>query len=105
MADSPAFIVVADQIEKFSELNRLQARGMIRLVLKEAGLKADSATAFQMMVVANKLLEAALKRNGMVGETAATIRENVVNALSTMGNADNGQNEPEAMFSRLSKGG
>ena len=44
MADSPAFDCVCEKLEEAPPRDRLQARGTVRLALKQAGLDARSVT-------------------------------------------------------------
>jgi hypothetical protein len=48
-------------LENNTTMNRLQARGTLRLVLSNAGLDSTTVTAGQMRVVANKLLAKELR--------------------------------------------
>jgi hypothetical protein len=53
---SAAFTLASEELEGRSPLDRMQARGTVRLALKEAGLDANSVTASQMAMVAEKYL-------------------------------------------------
>lgn len=65
MADSPVFDRTCDELERRTELDRLAARGTVRLALKEAGLDVASVDARQMGVVLEKVLPAELERRGI----------------------------------------
>lgn len=65
MSDGAPFLAVARVIESATPLNELQSRGMVRLLLKQAGLKAEDVTHAQLIVVGRTLLADALKRNGV----------------------------------------
>ena len=56
MADSRAFEWICAELESVSFLNKLEARGTVRLVLKAAGLEADRVTPREMSVVAERIL-------------------------------------------------
>jgi hypothetical protein len=62
MADSPVFDWVSGEIERRTEMSRLEARGTVRLVLKEAGLEPGTVTVAQMCVAIEKLMPYALER-------------------------------------------
>jgi hypothetical protein len=65
VADSDDFVVVARVIERSTSLNEMQSRGLVRRLLKEAGLNADDATPDQLAAVGRSLLGEALKKNGV----------------------------------------
>ncbi len=67
MADSPAFDFVCGKLEELTELDRLAARGTVRLALKQAGLEARSVTPDQMKVVVERALPAELESRGVEG--------------------------------------
>lgn len=64
MADSDDFVMVARVIERTTTLNEMQSRGLVRRLLKEAGLSAD-ASPDQLAAVGRSLLAEALKKNGV----------------------------------------
>ena len=45
MASTPSFEWVSQELERITSLERLEARGTLRLVLKKAGLDASGVTA------------------------------------------------------------
>ena len=98
MADSAAFDFVCSQLEERTELDRLAARGTVRLALKQAGLDPHAVTPDQMAVVVDKLLPAELETRG-IGDGPALCASLVtgVRALST---ADEPET-PDAVFQRL----
>ena len=49
MADSNAFTTLCEKLEQSSTLDRLEARGTVRLSLKQAGLEAASVSASQLV--------------------------------------------------------
>lgn len=80
MADSPVFDRTCDELERRTGLDRLAARGTVRLALREAGLDVASVDPKQMDVVLKKVLPAELERRGVsdaaavcaaIGETLA----------------------------------
>ncbi len=65
MADGPVFDFTGERLEALTTLDRIAARGTIRMVLKDAGLDAGSVTRDQMTVLAEKLMPAALEKKGV----------------------------------------
>ena len=53
---SPIFECVCEELERRSEMNRLESRGTVRLALKEAGLDSRHVTPHQMSVVIAEVL-------------------------------------------------
>ncbi len=62
---SPAFEEAARHLEELSDLDRLQARGTLRIALKEAGLAAHEVSGAEMRVVVEKLLPVELDARGI----------------------------------------
>ncbi len=65
MAVSPVFEWVSSELQRRTPLSRLEARGTVRLLLKQAGLEPGSVTAAQMDVANRRLMPAALKVRGI----------------------------------------
>jgi hypothetical protein len=65
VAGSNIFEWLSGELESRTQLSRLEARGTIRLVLKDAGLDASSVRPLQMQVVLQRLLPGALKKRGV----------------------------------------
>jgi hypothetical protein len=65
VADSPVFDRSCDELEARTALDRLAARGTVRLALKEAGLEVTSVDAAQMGVVLQRVLPSELERRGV----------------------------------------
>ena len=65
MADSPAFDWTCEALETETDLDRLEARGTIRLALKSSGLLASSVRPDQMRVVIERVLPAELTARGV----------------------------------------
>ena len=81
MAESEVFAWVAKELEERTHLSRLEARGTVRLMLKDAGLDPNSVAAHQMDVVLMRLMPAALNKRRVADaeqlchEIAAKLRE------------------------------
>lgn len=99
MADSPVFEFVCAELERGTSLGRLEARGTVRLALKEAGLGANTVSVREMDVVLARLLPAALASRGIdAGEALCErIRAGVASLRDTGGTTET----PEAIFGRL----
>lgn len=65
MADSEDFLLMARVIERSTSLSELQSRGLVRRLLKQAGLDAQDVSAQQLAAVGQTLLGAALQKNGV----------------------------------------
>jgi len=98
MADSKAFTTLCEELESSSTLDRLEARGTVRLALKQAGLEAGSVTASQLAVVVEKILPGELKTRGI--DDADSVCTQLGTSLKTMPDEDGGES-PEAVFKRL----
>ena len=66
MADSEEFVAVARVIERTMALNELKSRGLVRLLLKQAGLDARTVNARELAAVGRALLGESLRKNGVV---------------------------------------
>jgi len=55
----------ADQLERSTDLDRLEARGTLRIALKEAGLGASSLTLVQLETVFEKLMPQQLEQRAV----------------------------------------
>ena len=103
MADS-IFDLVADELERRTDLAKLEARGTVRLALKEAGLDARSVTAEQMGVILHKVLPGEMQSRGV--EDAASTCDGIHTTLKAQHPADSAASSaesPEAIFRRLAQ--
>jgi len=99
MADSNVFDVVCDELEQRSTLSRLEARGTVRLALKEAGLAPASVTAAQMAIVLQKVLPGELEARRIPDPVAVCAA--LAERLSTLAPDSGAGQTPEAIFGRL----
>jgi hypothetical protein len=99
VADS-IFDQMATALEDRTSLDRLAARGTLRLALKQAGLDAATVTFDQLRVVLEKVLPAELEALGIEAPTELCERLAADHAglESAMGPA---VDSPEAVFTRL----
>jgi len=102
MADSHAFEWTCAELERASSLDKLEARGTVRLALKQAGLEARSATASQMVVVVEKVLPGELQTRGIDG--ADGVCAGLAAGLKDLGDDDAPDaDSPEEIFKRLGR--
>ena len=98
MADSLAFQTVCAALEAGSTLDRLEARGTVRLALRQSGFEARSVTARQLAVVVERVLPEELRARGV----EITICKDLSNALCELSDDPAAQCEsPEDLFVRL----
>ncbi len=67
MAEASVFEWVSGELESRAGLSRLEARGTVRLLLKDAGLDPNTVRPHQMQVVVSRLMPSALKKRGVQG--------------------------------------
>ena len=99
MADAPAFDWVCNELEQQTSLDRLEARGTVRIALKVAGLDARSLTPDQMKVVLEKLLPKELESRG-VSDSEGVCRV-LASGIASLDGGDSGVETPEEVFRRL----
>jgi hypothetical protein len=98
MPDSAAFEFACGQLETRSSLDRLAARGTIRIALKQAGLEARSVTPEQMAVVIQKILPSELSNRGV--DLVEEICQKILTGLRGV-SAGPLSETPDAVFKRL----
>ncbi|HEU4427211.1 MAG TPA: hypothetical protein VFT98_00520 [Myxococcota bacterium] len=98
MADTEAFDFVCGELEARTSLDRLAARGTVRIALKQAGLDSRSATPEQMAVVVEKLLTTELANRG-IADAVSLCAQIAQKARRLQGAA--GPETPDAVFRRL----
>ena len=99
MADAPAFDWVCNELEQRTSLDRLEARGTVRIALKVAGLDARSLTPDQIKVVLEKLLPKELESRGV--NDAEGVCRTLASGMASLGGDDSGVETPEEVFRRL----
>ena len=92
MADATAFQRVCGELEAGTGLSTLEARGTVRLALKQAGFDAKSVNPQQMSVVVRKLLPGELSLRGIEGSEGLCERIAVV--LAACGDESTGVESP-----------
>jgi hypothetical protein len=99
MASSTAFEWICRALENLTSLDRLEARGTVRIALKQAGLEATSVTGEQLAVVLTRVLPGELTRRGV--EAAESICQQIAAGLDRVPAAPSRGDTPEAVFARL----
>ncbi len=99
MADSAAFDFACEQLEAQSSLDRLEARGTVRLALKEAGLEARSVSPEEMKVVVQRVLPKELEQRGIDG--SESICSSLAAGLDGLDAPQAQVDSPDAVFARL----
>jgi hypothetical protein len=96
------FDFVAERLEAGTPLSRLEARGTLRIALREAGLPA-SAGADELAVVLRRLLPGELAARGI--DSGEGLCEDIARAVAQQAFdvAEHGDN-PEDVFRRLGGG-
>lgn len=99
VADSPAFEWVCDQLIDRTSLDRLEARGTVRIALKQSGLEARNVTSEQMTVILGRVLPCELESRGV--DEGTQVCRTLASGLSGA-RLDDGRNDsPEEVFRRL----
>ncbi len=97
MADSAAFEWLCRELEAATSLGQPEARGTVRITLREAGLKTTTVTPEQVSVVLRRVLP------GELGSLGVGDAESVCESLATRTSeiVASSAEAPEAMFNRL----
>ncbi len=100
--ESPVFERAADELERLSRLSRLEARGTLRLALKEAGLLPKTVNTRAILIVLDRILSPLLTRRGVQGapEICRSIAT-VVRGLTSETSYD--VETPEKVFARIGR--
>jgi hypothetical protein len=101
MATTSAFEWVSQELERITSLERLEARGTLRLVLKKAGLEAGQVTSKQMEVVLRERLPGELRSRGI--EEGDNACQHLLRGLLAANLCDDepSAESPEQVFQRL----
>lgn len=98
MADSAVFDFTCALLERETSLDRLEARGTVRIALKKAGLESRGVSRTQMTVIAQKLLPDELGGRGI--EDADRVCAELVASLGRLADAP-AQETAADVFQRL----
>jgi len=98
---STIFDFISGEIERRTDLGKLEARGTVRLALKEAGFEVDAITAREMSVVLERVMPGSLKSRGV--SDAESLCTQLSASLLDFNEAVEGQGRatPESVFARL----
>jgi hypothetical protein len=101
MAGSQAFEWLCEALTAGSSLERLEARGTVRIALKEAGLEARSVSPSELAVVVQRILPRELRQRGVTDE--AGLCERFVAGLRNLESHGSraSADTPDAIFRRL----
>jgi len=100
MAESKVFELVCEELEGATSLSALEARGTVRISLKQAGLDANNVTIAEMVVMLERVLAEELGLLG-VADSVGVVSA-IASALKTADLGDQARSDsPEAVFSRL----
>ncbi len=98
------FDFVSDELERLTRLEKLEARGTIRLALKAAGLDARTVTTLQMVTTLEKVMPHEMRVRGI--DDPESICRTIVTSLRNAHpeSAAASLESPEAIFRRLAQG-
>jgi hypothetical protein len=102
MAGSSSFEWLCTALEESTTLGRLEARGTVRIALKEAGLEPRTVTPNELRVMVQKVLPRELRQRGVANEAALCDR--LVSGLQVFerqSSAPAAADTPDAIFRRL----
>lgn len=97
------FECAAGRLEKGTGLDRLEARGTLRLALKSAGLEPGSLTLEQLRVVFERILPGELQTRGVADAVGIceTLTEEIATSPAAAGGA--GTTNADDIFRRLGR--
>ncbi len=99
MADESTFDFLCSELERASSLDRLEARGTVRIAVKQAGLDPHSATPQELAVVVEKVLPQELTARGV--ENSDSLCSALAKQVGAREAGDESRETPEAIFARL----
>ena len=102
MAGATAFDWICGELERLTSLDTLEARGTVRLALKEAGLEARSVSPEQLSVVVSRILADELRVRGI--DDADEVCESLIIGLKGQQPVSSSDESPEEVFKRLGGG-
>ncbi len=99
--DTKLFDFAAEALERHSGFNRLEARGTLRIALKDSGLDARSVTPAQLCVVFQKVMPVELGKRGVkdAEDVCGAVIEALANAPSSPDDGASG--DVDGIFRRL----
>jgi hypothetical protein len=100
VAEPTTFDFVCDELERETSLDRLEARGTVRIAAKNAGLDPNTATPKELAVVVEKVLPKELATRGV--DRSEAICEALAKRVAIR-HAGAARETPEAIFARLGR--
>jgi hypothetical protein len=99
--DAALFDFAAEKLEQHTGFSRLEARGTLRIALKDAGLDARSVTAAQLRVVFEKVMPLELGKRGVKDAAAAcsAVIQELANVPASA--TDDSSSDLDGIFRRL----
>ena len=96
-----AFDCAAEKLEDLTDFDRIEARGTVRIVLKEAGLSDKNLTLAELEAVFSKLMPEQLEKRGV--DDAEAVCSAVVDEIRLAGISSkaSGTASRDAVFGRL----
>ena len=98
MRGSSEFDLISEKLEALTSFNRLEARGTLRIALKESGLEVKSLQPNQLRVVLERVLPKHLLDRGI--DDPEEVCRRLVDAIPS-GHSATSADSPEAVFERL----
>jgi len=100
--DATLFDFAADRLEHHAGLDRLEARGTLRIALKAAGLVPKTLTGDQLQAVFEKIMPGELDSRGVsnMQDVCGNVLADLANAADTAPDAPS----PDEIFRRLADG-
>jgi len=99
VSDATTFDFLCEELERESTLERLEARGTVRIAIKQAGLDPLSATPRELAVVVEKLLPGELAARGI--ENGDSLCAGLAKRVAAREGPAATRETPEAIFARL----
>jgi hypothetical protein len=98
VAEESAFDFLCNELESNTALDRLEARGTVRIAIKQAGLDPHSASPQDLAVVVKKVLPSELGARGI--DAADSLCDRLAKQVAER-KAEETRESPEAIFARL----
>ncbi|MDX1650545.1 MAG: hypothetical protein R3263_11900 [Myxococcota bacterium] len=93
---------LADRLEQRTGFTRLEARGTLRLALREAGLEPEKLTRDYARAVVDRMLPRELETRGV--PDAARLCASIAAEIADMDDGVADAHRPETLFERLQRG-
>ena len=98
MKNAPDFDRICERLEELTSFNRLEARGTMRIALRESGLEVKSLQPDQLRVMLERVLPRHLQDRGI--EDPEKVCQLLIEAIPR-GTTTDQTDSPEAIFERL----